>query len=68
MPHESWRDSASNVLENEVAHKEQTRETSNTIHTLATSVKRENLLNVVGIMMFCSKTMLLRTIAWCFGL
>ena len=66
MPRKLWPNFVNNVSENEVALREQARETPNTIHTLATSVKRENLLNVVSIMRFRSKTMLLRTIAWCF--
>ena len=63
---ESWPNSASNVSENEVVQKKQARETPNTIHTLAASAKRENVLNVVSSMRFCSKTILLRTITWCF--
>ena len=66
MPRESWPTSVNNVSENEVALREQARETPNTIHTLATLVKRKNLLNVASIMRFRSKTVLLRTIAWCF--
>ena len=66
MPRELWPNFVNNVSENEVALREQTRETPNTIHILATSVKRENLLNVISISRFRSKTRLLRTIAWCF--
>ena len=66
LSRESWPNLVNNVSKNEVALKEQARDAPNTIHTLGTSVKRKNLLNLVSIMRFRSKTMLLRTIAWCF--
>jgi len=61
-----WPSLVNNVSENKVALREHARETPNTAQTLATSVKCKNLLNVVTIMRFRSKTMLLTTIAWCF--